>query len=608
MTTSSFPAWLEDIRATLAVHSQFIVWGNIRDRYLIADGDSRRMRPLLQALWSGLSDRGYECLLVYDKVDGLIVVPDSAGNDLPYLPAPDSAGRRELSLAALQDVMAAAVRDAPSGRHVAIVIDYASRLTIDAQRPEPGERDFFLFSEKLSQTARPVLLASGHPPLYNPIIWIANREGDLPSWLIAGNDTIRSVAIPMPGMAQRLDAARNLLPMLQTGETANGDLDADATSLAELSDGMTLASMSAVVRLAGDRGFGPGRIAEAVRSFKVGVLENPWDDEVLRTRLAEGEVRLSRRVFGQPQAVTKAMDMLKRSALGLSGSLGSRASTKPRGVMFFAGPTGVGKTELAKALTELVFGDETAYIRFDMSEFSSEHADARLIGSPPGFVGHEDGGELTNAIRRRPFSLVLFDEIEKAHPRILDKFLQVLEDGRLTDGRGNTVYFSECIIVFTSNLGTISVDASGAQTRNVTPDMEYAEVERRIRSAVQEHFTYSINRPELLNRLGDNIIVFDYISTDIAGDILDAMLANITRRMADEHSIGLTLSAEVRTSLRESATRDLAMGGRGIGSIVESQLVNPLARAMFGQGASGAEAITVERIVGTATGVELVLA
>ena len=136
---------------------------------------------------------------------------------------------------------------------------------------------------------------------------------------------------------------------------------------------------------------------------------------------------------------------------------------RPRGVAFLAGPTGVGKTELAKSVTQLLFGDESAYIRFDMSEFSAEHSDQRLIGAPPGYVGYDAGGELTNAVREKPFSVVLFDEIEKAHPRILDKFLQILDDGVLTSGRGDRVYFSESIIIFTSNLGIYSTAADGTR-------------------------------------------------------------------------------------------------------------------------------------------------
>ena len=273
-------------------------------------------------------------------------------------------------------------------------------------------------------------------------------------------------------------------------------------------------------------------------------------------------------------------------------------------MLFFAGPTGTGKTELAKAITELVFGDESAYLRFDMSEFSGEGSGDRLIGSPPGYVGHEAGGELTNAVREDPFRVILFDEIEKAHPRILDKFLQILEDGRLTDGRGNTVHFSESILIFTSNLGMYvpgrdltTRDASpyGAPERvqNITPGMPYDEVEQRIKGAVADHFTEVLNRPELLNRFGDNIVVFDFISGDAAHKIFDLQLANICRRVAEEHRLSLAVKGDALSTLREWCTEELDKGGRGIGMALESYFVNPLARALFDRELVPDEKITV---------------
>src|SRR5262249_53243971 len=157
-----------------------------------------------------------------------------------------------------------------------------------------------------------------------------------------------------------------------------------------------------------------------------------------------------------------------------------------------------GKTELAKTVTSLLFGDESAYIRFDMSEFSAEHADQRLIGAPPGYIGYNTGGELTNAIRQKPFSVVLFDEIEKAHPRILDKFLQILDDGVLTSGRGERVYFSESLIIFTSNLGMTRTLPDGSRAANVAPGEPIDEIRHKVRSEIEYHFKLEISRPEIL--------------------------------------------------------------------------------------------------------------
>jgi ATP-dependent Clp protease ATP-binding subunit ClpA len=244
------------------------------------------------------------------------------------------------------------------------------------------------------------------------------------------------------------------------------------------------------------------------------------------TRLAHGfkldqiEAFIRERVKGQDRAVRHMIDIVTRAVTGVGGARGGR----PRGVAFLAGPTGVGKTELAKTTTELLFGDERAYIRFDMSEFSAEHADQRLIGAPPGYIGYDTGGELTNAVRERPFSVLLFDEIEKAHPRILDKFLQVLDDGVLTSGRGERVYFSESLIIFTSNLGMSAVGEDGQRRVNTSSADTYEEMEAKVRAEIERHFKLEIGRPELLNRIGENIIVFDFIRTALAEEIFATIL------------------------------------------------------------------------------------
>ena len=217
-----------------------------------------------------------------------------------------------------------------------------------------------------------------------------------------------------------------------------------------------------------------------MRCFKVGALENPWKKAYLRERIHGAAEVISQRVKGQKPVITKTADILMRSVTGLTGAHTTATSSRPRGVLFFAGPTGVGKTELARALTGLIFGDERAYIRFDMSEFAAEHADARLLGAPPGYVGYDAGGELTNAVRARPFSVILFDEIEKAHPRIL-----------------------EAILIFTSNLGISIRDEHGRHRLNVQAGEPYEQVEGKVRTAIADYFKFTLGRPEILNRIGD---------------------------------------------------------------------------------------------------------
>ena len=351
--------------------------------------------------------------------------------------------------------------------------------------------------------------------------------------------------------------------------------------------------MSDITELADRQGLGLPDIEDAVRCYKVGALDNPWRKDYLRAKIRNAQAFIEDRVKGQRPAVVKTLDILKRSVMGLTGAQARSGGSRPRGVLFFAGPTGVGKTELAKTLTQLVFGDERAYLRYDMSEFAEEHTSARLLGAPPGYIGFDAGGELTNAVREKPFSVVLFDEIEKAHPRILDKFLQILEDGRLTDGRGDTAYFSETILVFTSNLGTYVEDAQGQRIQNVRPGDPYETVEARIRAAIGDYFKFKLSRPELLNRIGDNIVVFNFITPEVAERIFDSMLRNVARRLFEEFKVKLSMPQELRKELLERCTRDLDHGGRGIGNQLESVFINPLSRVLFEIDLEGKQTLAV---------------
>ena len=596
--TGQAPAWLREVETSVVTNSQILIYGNVRDRFLIPDGRGGwRFRDIQDSLWWCLSRIGYPVMIQADVVDGLTMLPDPAGAEAAKrLLGEDLEKGGKPSLEALQRLLERVVRQPRDGAAGTVVLDYAARLVRALPQLDPAEHDFFAVCEKLSRTAATVDW-DDDTPRYNPVIWIANHERELPAWFLAGNESIRRIAIPMPDIDDRQVAARILARGLLPREATPAELESETARFAEQTQGMTLRSMLEIVRLSRSR-IGPVRsIEDAARCYRVGILDSPWGKPALRQRLAGAHGTLARRLRGQDEAVERSLDIVIRSVMGLSGAQTAAQSAKPRGVLFFAGPTGVGKTELAKALTELIFGDERAYIRFDMSEFAAEHAAERLAGAPPGYLGHDAGGELTNAVRKQPFSLILFDEIEKAHPRVMDKFLQILDDGRLTDGSGSTVYFSEAVIVFTSNLGLKVIDERGLTVQNVTPDMPRADLEDRMTSAVRRHFIEDLDRPELLNRIGDNIVVFNFISPRAASEIFETQLNRVIRMVQRQQGIKVCLSGPAREALHAAATAPgvLEFGGRGIGSFLERAFVNPLARELFSIGSGlGEELIVIE--------------
>jgi len=590
------PAWVREIDLAFPVTSQFIVAGNIRDVHLIREPTETAVRVLTtaQVIVDLLIDRRYDLVYSYDPVDGIRLEHHGADVDPESFFSSTHLGRATASTTGrLADLIKNA--RAPEAPRVAVVIAYASRLWAEEPHAGPDLRGLFALAEKLANSTDAGDQLARNPGRFDcGIFWLADQAQDAPAWLSHASG-VRLVHIPLPALGLRKAGAGFFLRRMQDPATMDAAAARAAeTVLADLSQGMTLREIDSVVTLAIEQGIDLPRIDEALRSYRIGVLESPWGDPLLLQRLRRGTESIGRRVLGQPRAIRQALTVLTRSAMGLTGAHVGNASGRPQGILFFAGPTGVGKTELAKALAETLFGAEDAYIRFDMSEFSAEHTEARLIGAPPGYVGHAAGGELTNAVRDRPFSILLFDEIEKAHPRILDKFLQILEDGRLTDGSGETVYFSETVIVFTSNLGTYrpssGPEASESFARWGDP---YRDTEAKVRRAIEVHFTEQLQRPELLSRIGDNIVVFDFISEAVGRELVRKYLGAVLRRVQIRHGISLRIRPDVESTIEEKAVENLAFGGRGVGSIVETLFVNPLTRALM-----SAEELTPAMVAG----------
>ena len=298
------------------------------------------------------------------------------------------------------------------------------------------------------------------------------------------------------------------------------------------------------------------------------------------TRLLRMEEELHRRVVGQNEAVEAISQAIRRTRAGL------KDPKRPGGSFIFAGPTGVGKTELAKALAEFLFGDEDALIQLDMSEFGEKHTVSRLFGSPPGYVGYDEGGELTEKVRRKPFSVVLFDEVEKAHTDIFNSLLQILEDGRLTDSQGRVVDFKNTIIIMTTNLGTRDI-AKGVQTGfQVDGDKKtsYERMKARVNDELKQHF-----RPEFLNRV-DDTIVFPQLSQEEIYAIVDLMIANLDERMA-EKDMSLRITENAKKLLAEKGY-DPVLGARPLRRAIQREIEDALSeKILYGDVKAGQEVV-----------------
>ncbi|WP_289015667.1 ATP-dependent chaperone ClpB [uncultured Methylobacterium sp.] len=363
-------------------------------------------------------------------------------------------------------------------------------------------------------------------------------------------------------LKKKLDEARNDLAAAQrqgqyqrAGELAYGVIPGLEKRLAEIE----AAAESAVAR--------DGMVEEAVTPAHIAGVVSRWTgvpvDKMLegeREKLLAMEAALAKRVVGQREAVEAVSTAVRRARAGLQDP------NRPIGSFMFLGPTGVGKTELTKALAGFLFDDDTALVRIDMSEYMEKHAVARLIGAPPGYVGYEEGGALTEAVRRRPYQVVLFDEVEKAHPDVFNVLLQVLDDGRLTDGQGRTVDFRNTLLIMTSNLGAeYLVNQPAGQDSEAVRD--------EVMAVVRGHF-----RPEFLNRI-DEIILFHRLARGEMGAIVDIQLGRL-QKLLDERKITLDVDAEARTWLADKGY-DPAYGARPLKRVIQKNVQDPLAELLL---------------------------
>lgn len=604
------PKWHRELDIFNKIKPMIILEGNVLDKYQYPlEGSIKKgsILRLVEYLHYYFKDEGYQNIIFYDSIRGFYNnCEDGYLQKFEKLTGTHADGQYiRAEFKGRNGVAANYVRTAITQNQEAtvVIMDFASRYIASPSNMEQPEIDGFTVLLQASLEGKDVRTESGI--LKNLVLLLVNKVNDIPAWFYLENPNVKTILLQTPLKEEReqLVKGNNFMSFFasdiwvaenQYYQEHQDELEKIQDRFVGLTEGFTFTELNGLRRLCKNQRIHMKNMCDVIDLYKFGIKENPWNS-LDYNEMKNAHVDFTKRVKGQELAITKTLDVIKRAITGMSG-LQSSSQSRPKGVLFFAGPTGTGKTETAKTLAEKLFGDERSCIRFDMSEYGQSHSDQKLLGAPPGYVGYEAGGQLTNAVKNNPFSILLFDEIEKAHPSILDKFLQILEDGRMTDGQGNTVYFSESIIIFTSNLGIYAVNDNGERYQCVSSDMTYEEVQTKVRKGIEDYFKLQLGRPEILNRIGENIVVFDFIREDVAYDILNAQVQKIIKNLAMEKKVTLNIADVAMETLKQKAIANLDNGGRGIGNIVESLLINPLSRYMFDNEIFSDKVITIQRI------------
>lgn len=568
------------IRRNAGIKKCVMIDGNVGDVYL---DDKNKIVTLREFLETMFKDMDYQDIVYWDRVEGATGAIDKLtltdeveveGDAYDLGDGEEETPKAQQGLfkspAEILNVVYKNVID--KKKKVAFIINWSEYLFSANGLSEDERQNITLLGKALKDRKIDYLSSDCNESV---VVIILNKASGLPLSFYQGNPEVEIVTLQKPDREERKQMVQKIEDSfevrLKSGTSSLLDNEnIDCIDMMEDFTNREIIQLSRMSRKEDKMSFD-----KLFYLFKYGEKENPWE-KLEQARVKNIKKELADRVVGQDEAIEKIEKTVVKAYMGLTGLHKTSSRSMPKGVFFFVGPTGVGKTELSKALAKFLFGDEQACIRFDMSEYAQENSDQKLIGAAPGYVGYEEGGQLTNAIKEHPFSVVLFDEIEKAakpNPRILDIFLQILEDGRLTDSKGETVYFSDTIIVFTSNLGANQVQASA--------DKE--GVAKEFIRIVKEYFDQELKRPELLGRIGySNIVPFNFIQDkEFQYKICKSKLKPVIRGIEEKYKLDLEFEKEMDAINYILSAVDSAKGGRDILNAINDRLLDPLAMFLF---------------------------
>ena len=568
------------IRRNAGIKKCVMIDGNVGDVYLDDKNKIVTLREFLEAMFK---DMDYQDIVYWDRVEGATGAIDKLtltdeveveGDAYDLGDEEEETPKAQQGLfkspAEILNVVYKNVID--KKKKVAFIINWSEYLFSTNGLSDDERQNITLLGKALKDRKIDYLSSDCNESV---VVIILNKASGLPLSFYQGNPEVEIVTLQKPDREERKQMVQKIEDSfevrLKSGTSSL--LDNENIDCIDMMEDFTNREIIQLSRLS--RKEDKMSFDKLFYLFKYGEKENPWE-KLEQTRVKNIKKELADRVVGQDEAIEKIEKTVVKAYMGLTGLHKTSSRSMPKGVFFFVGPTGVGKTELSKALAKFLFGDEQACIRFDMSEYAQENSDQKLIGAAPGYVGYEEGGQLTNAIKEHPFSVVLFDEIEKAakpNPRILDIFLQILEDGRLTDSKGETVYFSDTIIVFTSNLGANQVQASA--------DKE--GVAKEFIRIVKEYFDQELKRPELLGRIGyNNIVPFNFIQDkEFQYKICKSKLKPVIRGIEEKYKLDLEFEKEMDAINYILSAVDSAKGGRDILNAINDRLLDPLAMFLF---------------------------